>query len=382
MAAASRAGPEMSSPIALALFAQLESGFDHSDCTGIFQFRITGPEGGDFFVAVDRDRLSYGDGIHPEPSAMLTAPVQAVRRVLAHSHDIDWRDESLTRVLQVSGDQRVVGLFMDLIKSTPPAVVARFAEAEAASHAQPTRVMERLERPDEATVVRALSECRPIVAVGVLDDFRAARWTFESLRREHGHLRLRLRSPGREETLGELIARIDGWREGGKETSSGVTLPPALWSHCRQPYFRSRTDVYREPQLWMGFSSNGVPVTHLHRDSLHGFLAHVFGHKRVLLYPPDQAPHLYPHRSFNHFQFCWVKPEAPDLERFPLFRHARPVECALEPGDLLILPAGWFHCVFAPEPAISVSAFMRWESWERLRPPADARAPGPLTGSP
>ena len=33
----------------------------------------------------------------------------------------------------------------------------------------------------------------------------------------------------------------------------------------------------------------------------------------------------------------------PDLERFPLFTRARRLECTLTPGDVLFMPAFWWH---------------------------------------
>ena len=34
---------------------------------------------------------------------------------------------------------------------------------------------------------------------------------------------------------------------------------------------------------------------------------------------------------------------SPDLNRFPLFRRARRLECTLRPGDVLFMPAFWWH---------------------------------------
>ncbi len=34
-----------------------------------------------------------------------------------------------------------------------------------------------------------------------------------------------------------------------------------------------------------------------------------------------------------------------DDPRFPLYRHASPVRCALQPGETLYLPSMWFHKV-------------------------------------
>jgi len=56
----------------------------------------------------------------------------------------------------------------------------------------------------------------------------------------------------------------------------------------------------------------------------------------------------------------WVKPEEPYFERYPQFKHAKPIEVILRPGELLIQPAGWFHVVYCLDtPTFSVSHFYR-----------------------
>lgn len=85
-------------------------------------------------------------------------------------------------------------------------------------------------------------------------------------------------------------------------------------------------------------------VTPLHRDLPHNLSAQVFGRKRWLLYPPSAA--VYPCRPWSRApNFARVDPEAPDLQRFPLFADARPASCVLEPGEVLFIPHLWWHHV-------------------------------------
>lgn len=43
--------------------------------------------------------------------------------------------------------------------------------------------------------------------------------------------------------------------------------------------------------------------------------------------------------------------EEPDLTRYPLFSDARRVQCSLRPGDVLFMPAFWWHEVRSqPDP--------------------------------
>lgn len=49
--------------------------------------------------------------------------------------------------------------------------------------------------------------------------------------------------------------------------------------------------------------------------------------------------------------------ENPDESNFPSFSKAQYVDCKLEPGDALFIPALWFHNVLAEEASISINIF-------------------------
>ncbi|MGC4086631.1 MAG: cupin-like domain-containing protein [Polyangiaceae bacterium] len=68
--------------------------------------------------------------------------------------------------------------------------------------------------------------------------------------------------------------------------------------------------------------------------------------KDFVLFPPSEAPYLYNGA---------VDPLAPDLERFPLFERASGYRCQVRAGDVLCLPADWWHHVVAVEPSITLS---------------------------
>jgi hypothetical protein len=111
------------------------------------------------------------------------------------------------------------------------------------------------------------------------------------------------------------------------------------------PDFLERTALH-----FIGFwlSAQGI-VSWLHYDAngCHNLNVQVRGAKRVLLFSPEQTPCLYPFlrtatgKKFS--QFSQVNTESPDLERFPRFLNARCQEAVLEEGDMLFIPAFWFH---------------------------------------
>ncbi|KAF5903290.1 tRNA wybutosine-synthesizing protein 5 [Clarias magur] len=71
-----------------------------------------------------------------------------------------------------------------------------------------------------------------------------------------------------------------------------------------------------------------------HYDVMDNLLAQVTGRKRVVLYSPQDALHLY----LTGDKSDVLDVDSPDLELYPDFVKACRYECVLEPGDLLFIP--------------------------------------------
>ena len=100
--------------------------------------------------------------------------------------------------------------------------------------------------------------------------------------------------------------------------------------------------------LWAG---NGGGCTPMHFDNLSNFFTQLVGRKRLLLFPPEQWPHVYPYPCTHPMDsYAMVDVEAPDLERFPSLARAKGLECTLNAGDVLWLPSFWFHHVRQLDP--------------------------------
>lgn len=110
----------------------------------------------------------------------------------------------------------------------------------------------------------------------------------------------------------------------------------------------------------------GGIVTPVHFDSAHNLLVQIHGRKKLLLFPPQQSRSLYyPCLSLGHVNYSPVDVEAPDYERFPLFKRATPLEVLLAPGEILFIPVRWWHYARALEPTISLNFW--WFSADSLR---------------
>ncbi len=135
--------------------------------------------------------------------------------------------------------------------------------------------------------------------------------------------------------------------------------------------------------LWLGL---GGHTTCLHCDPFDGTLMQLYGAKKVLLFPPAQLYNLYPFSVLNHLRYglklrasySQVYPERPDFASFPKFKQALShcYETVLNQGDILYIPAGWWHEVTAMGDEVVCSVNRFWHilplsralcSWNKWR---------------
>jgi hypothetical protein len=110
------------------------------------------------------------------------------------------------------------------------------------------------------------------------------------------------------------------------------------------------------PRFWLGPAGT---VTPLHADYDDNLFVQVWGFKRIFLAPPHHDEFLYT-REANALLFgSPFDPEAPDFETFPLARQASMIECIVHPGDMLYVPAGWFHQVRSLTFSLSANRWSR-----------------------
>lgn len=354
----------MSPDIRTEFFEVLQSGYEPDDgVVGICQFIVPGSDRLAFHVDVHR-ALSYYPGRHAAPTTTVTLPLDVLEKFLGEAHVVDFRDPAVMAQIEITGDERLATLLGNLLKKPDSGVADRLEEAEErARSSDPVTRIERVRSPIDAVIRQSLHAGRPLVATGTIETWKVRGWSLDEWQKAFGSMQLRVKSASKAETMGDMLSAIvqAGISPSTETYSNGVMLPRGIWNHFVPPFFRG-FDSFEAPQIWMGVGADGAPVTPLHRDGLDGFLFHLWGRKKFLLYSPDQAELLYPFKRYNHFQPCWVRPSAPNYALYPLFKMARPIEVTLEPGDVLINPAGWFHEVYALDPVISVSLFLKESS--------------------
>jgi len=256
----------------------------------------------------------------------------------------------------------------------------------------------RFERPE-----------RPVVITGGARDLRACeRWSPEYLSERFGSVvipyklsRTHLHPDFHAETLGQMFARESApLSQFLKAITSGPLTERArrLFTGDERFLLRRRNgqttidaelggllDDAAVPELvpqerlftiWGWFSGPGAR-TWLHYDNnyCHNLNAQITGKKRCSLFPPSELRQLYPFPlgGGNPAHNCsQVDCEAPDLGKFPGFERAERWDAELEAGDLLFIPALWFH-TFVHEGEFNSNVNFWWKPLEPRYSPVWAR---------
>lgn len=147
-------------------------------------------------------------------------------------------------------------------------------------------------------------------------------------------------------------------------------------------YFRHMP--LRWVNLWMGRTA-GAAHSQLHHDYHDNLYCVVSGRKHFVVFPPTDAPCLYtrgrplriepnglihyaPEQRARQPHFSLVNTQRVDPGRFPRYRQTRPASATIEPGDLLFLPAGWFHEVRSEGAHIAINFWADPPSSEQVSP--------------
>jgi hypothetical protein len=226
-----------------------------------------------------------------------------------------------------------------------------------------------------------VSARKPVILTGVASAWPAcARWSLDYLRSTVGHKVLPVRifpkdrddnwvsSAQRLMPVSEFIDTLDRKDRPGNPYLEFRSLQqdlPELLGDVRLPsYF----DEKRLFNLVLFLGRDSIAPTHYHPLE-ENFLCQVLGRKRVLLYPPEQTPCLYPLPWNTPDTPCFSRVAAlnPDLEKFPRFKDARPIDVVIEPGEMLYIPLHWWHGVFGLGVNVTVSWFWMPRLAERRR---------------
>ena len=218
-----------------------------------------------------------------------------------------------------------------------------------------------------------LAKGLPVVMRGACNDWPARSWTLEGLAQKcpDSEVIVRKRTSKVDYRLGKKIPiqkmafpeYIDGLLRKTKASSDCYLAAnnirrvlPELESDFHVPDFVGK--LHSGPFLWVAAAGH---YEFMHFDPDDGLLMLLHGRKRCRLFPPSQLPNLYPNQlgSYGRTIQSTADLDAPDAARQPLFRAALEHACetTLEAGDMLYIPALWFHQILSPEQCISINIF-------------------------
>jgi hypothetical protein len=207
------------------------------------------------------------------------------------------------------------------------------------------------------------AEGLPFLIEGIVGRWPLAKESPDILRERHGHMPVRARVGDYINTAfaADRAMQDMSMREYLELADRTEGLPPYLGnlelrelnSMCHWPtYF----DKIGPPRFWIGPAGT---VTPLHCDYDDNVFAQIWGSKRIFLSPAHHDAFLYPKEANAILFGSPFDPEAPDYEQFPLARQANMIEVIVKPGDMLYVPAGWYHQVRALTFSLSSNRWAR-----------------------
>ncbi|MEW6759422.1 MAG: cupin-like domain-containing protein [Pseudomonadota bacterium] len=225
----------------------------------------------------------------------------------------------------------------------------------------------RVKRLDAQAFEARAAQGLPFLMTGLVGRWPLCRLTPGELREQYGDLPVRARTgdyirqafradrPMRDMSLRDYLDLEPGRIHGPDEPPPyvGNMELRELNRLCHWPaYFRKMGP----PRFWLGPIGTMTP---LHCDFDDNIFAQIWGTKRIFLVPPHHDEFLYV-REANPVLFgSPFDPEQPDFDSYPLARQANAVEVIVEPGDMLYVPAGWYHQVRALTFSLSSNRWAR-----------------------
>lgn len=126
--------------------------------------------------------------------------------------------------------------------------------------------------------------------------------------------------------------------------------PERHWLYEELPIFKPdsqffHTGAVKGKGINCRFGMTGI-IAECHYDGTPNFVASLGGLRRWIMAHPSECKHLHllekDSVSSRHSQVDWSNP---DYEKYPQFIHAKANELIMQPGEVLFVPAFWFHFI-------------------------------------
>lgn len=329
--------------IARAIHQRLARGYENPECLeGVVQFRFS-DVGAGFHVAFGRETLDLGLGESPMATAFIEMALETGQSV-ATGPNLDLASEKNWELIRTDGDVRLIGALAQMTKipRADAAELFRLSEENARRNPVVTEVA-RLSRPSPSLVAELLAAGQPMLVSDVIPTHwpRFRELTFRMLEEQYGDVAVRTTNGSM--AIRDVVRAAFSARDDEAPYTFGAPAPTELL-HMFPPPPYLVAERYGPAQIWLG-SSPGAVSTPLHRDSAPAFLGQIQGVKEWIIISPDQSELTYARKSYNRDQPCWVDAWAPNYDYYPKYRQVRALRFELAPGQMTIIPPGWFHTV-------------------------------------
>jgi hypothetical protein len=231
--------------------------------------------------------------------------------------------------------------------------------------------IERIHRPDRRRLEQCIAAHKPAIFTGLMDGETATRsWDLPYLQSRIGKQQVeyvRHSSPriywDPESGLPTKTSTFTDFAENALFAKDGhfsylqddVNSFPALKADFELPRMMSEKPLFRT-KLWL--SGRGM-ITPLHYDPVETFHWVIRGSKRFSFFSPGLRAY-YPFSWRTRAPFIsQLDPDDLDRRRFPHFTDAVRIECEMKAGDVLYLPAFWWHQVYSSE-SLNISLNFVW----------------------
>ncbi|MBN9414485.1 hypothetical protein ABS71_01530 [bacterium SCN 62-11] len=226
--------------------------------------------------------------------------------------------------------------------------------------------IERLHRPSARQFDEEfLLPGRPVVLTGLIDQWPSwGQWSLDWFGQRYGPMRL----TGNNSLEGRREVLVSQYLQEIEETSLYLdALPIEQLAGMREaiqiPEY-CPSDRRTEILVWVGPRGTCLDFhkdNHTPLDGNQNLLAQLAGSKRVALVSPEYDDRMYPApQAERDYLRSRLRLDAPDPERFPLFEGVPRYETIVKPGEMLYIPAHWWHYVRSLE--ISMTMTFWWRS--------------------
>jgi hypothetical protein len=326
---------------------------------GVVQLTGSDDPNASFYMSASAGEVDVLRGVHPTPDVKVTAPMRIFLNMFRGK--FAFFDPNALDQLGIDGNPQLLLPLFSYVSDSDQKLEPFQLAADICRSRPPLTSVPRIECPTETVLREAMAEYRPLLITGAVErwPWLAKEFTPDFLVSRFGDRQLSAAGEtngSQPETVASFIQRC---REGARAATAGLA-PKAVRNALGYPRYFQPED-YRWPFFFMGASGAVSPI---HRDLAHNLAVHVFGEKRWRIFSPDQAEFLYPRTGPDDgpsAQTCLVDIEAPDLDRFPLYAHAKPIDLVVRAGEILFVPSGWFHHVNTIELCLNIAYSLKWD---------------------